>query len=37
MAYENALSQDEELYVKFKASKAYKELKEEFANIGVEN
>ena len=37
MAYENALSQDEELYVKFKASKAYKELKEEFASIGTEN
>lgn len=33
-AYENALSRDEELYVKFKASKAYQELKEEFSSVG---
>lgn len=33
-AYENALSKDEELYTKFKASKAYNELKEEFSNVG---
>ena len=31
-AYENALSRDEELYVKFKASKAYQELQEEFSS-----
>ena len=37
MAYENALSQDDMLYVKFKASKAYKELKEEFASIEIKD
>ncbi|MEQ9353704.1 MAG: hypothetical protein RJQ00_14095 [Vicingaceae bacterium] len=30
-AFENALSRDEELYVKFKASKAYEELQNEFS------
>lgn len=33
-AYENALSQDEELYVKFKESKAFEEFKNEFSKIG---
>tara|TARA_R110000868_G_scaffold294140_1_gene554690 strand:- start:21157 stop:21789 length:633 start_codon:yes stop_codon:yes gene_type:complete len=33
-AYENALSKDEELYTKFKASKAYQELQDEFSNVG---
>lgn len=37
MAYENALSQDEELYVKFKESKAFEEFKNEFSKIGTEN
>jgi hypothetical protein len=33
-AYENALSQDEELYIKFKESKAFDEFKNEFSKIG---
>lgn len=37
MAYENALSQDEELYVKFKESKAFDEFKNEFSKIGTNN
>ena len=37
MAYENALSQDEELYIKFKESKAFEEFKNEFSKIGTEN
>ena len=37
MAYENALSQDEELYIKFKESKAFDEFKNEFSKIGNEN
>ncbi len=37
MAYENALSQDEELYVKFKESKAFEEFKNEFSKIGTNN
>ena len=33
-ALENALSQEEELYVKFKESKAFKELEEELHKVG---